>query len=186
MPTEGKLVIFGLKDTRKALKDYAPEVLKEMNKEIRGVGKSLTLLSKGNIPEKPPMRGWREVTAANGSSRGGSGWPAWNASEIRKGVKFKTGGRRKKGSNISDAYALINESAAGAIFELAGRRSNGAGTGVQFIENLNRVRRASRAIWNALDERGKEEIQKGILDAIKKAEDQLQARLDAANDREAA
>lgn len=186
MTVQGDVVLIGLRDTKKALKDYAPDVLKQMNAEIRGVGKSLTLVAKADIPEAPPMRGWRQVPASAGRTRGSAGWPAWDPAAIRKGIKFKTGGRRTKGSAISDAYSLVNDSAAGAIFEVAGRRSNGSGTGVDFINNLNKVRQASRAIWAALDDRGKREIQDAIVQAIDKAERELQARLAAANDREVA
>ena len=185
MPVEGEIVLTGLKDTKKALKAYAPEVLKEMNAEIKGVGKSVATLAKARIPEAPPMRGWRTVPATNGRSRGGAGWPAWSPSEMKKGIKFKTGGaRRKKGSTTSDAYSLINQSAAGMIFELAGRSSNGAGSGVALINDLNHVRKASRAIYSALDERGKKEVAEAIVQAVDKAEKALQATLNAANDRE--
>jgi hypothetical protein len=102
-------------------------------------------------------------------------------------IKPKIGGRpRQKGSVWSDAYSIIQNSAAGSIYELAGRRSNGNGTGVQFINNLNKISHASRALWKALDERGERETQVAILDALKKAEAELEARLAAANDREVA
>jgi len=182
---EGEVILTGLKDTKKALKQYAPEVLKEMNAEIKAVGKSVATLAKARIPEAPPMRGWRTVPAAAPRARGGAGWPAYSPSEMKKGIKFKTGGaRRKKGSTTSDAYSLINQSAAGMIFELAGRTSNGAGSGVAFINDLNHIRKASRAIYSALDERGKREVAQAISDAVEKAEQALQAELNAANDRE--
>lgn len=182
---EGEIILTGLKDTKKALKQYAPEVLKEMNSEIKAVGKSVATLAKARIPEAPPMRGWRNVPAAAPRARSGAGWPAYSPSEMKKGIKFKTGGaRRKKGSTTSDAYSLINQSAAGMIFELAGRTSNGNGSGVAFINDLNKVRKASRAIYSALDERGKAEVAQAISDAVEKAEKALQAQLNAANDRE--
>lgn len=185
MPVQGEVVLVGLKDTKKALKQYAPDVLKEMNSEIKEVGKSVVSMAKARIPDAPPMSGWRTVPAATGRARGGAGWPAYSPSEMKKGIKFKTGGaRRKKGSTTSDAYSLINNSAAGMIFEIAGRISNGAGTGVSFIQDLNRVRKASRAIYSALDERGKAEVQDAIVKAVEKAEAALQQELNAANDRE--
>lgn len=185
MPVEGEVILTGLKDTKKALKLYAPEVLAEMNKEIKAVGKSVATLAKARIPEASPMRGWRTVPAAHPRTRSGAGWPAYSPSEMKKGIKFKTGGaRRKRGATTSDAYSLINQSAAGMIFELAGRKSNGNGSGIAFINDLNRVRQASRAIYSALDERGKREVAQAISDAVVKAESALQAALNAANDTE--
>lgn len=181
---DNDVVLVGLKETKKALKDHAPELLKAMNKEIKGIGNDLSSFARTKIPESSPARGWRTVPAASPRSRGGAGWPAWNPGEMKKGVKFKTGGTKKKGSATQSAYSLINESAAGAIFEIAGRSASGSGSGVSLINDLNQTSKASRIIWSALDERGKREVAEAIEEVIKHTDSKLQDQLNSANDRD--
>lgn len=182
---EGVLVLTGLADTRRAIRNYSPELLKAMNKRIRDEGNQLRDFARLLVPEAPPAKGWRTTPAVNPRSRGGAGWPAWDIAEIRKGIKFKAGGRkRQKGSQISDAYSLRTESAAGAIYEVAGRRSSGNGTGVGLITQLNSKGVASRGIWAALDIWGRDRMRQVITDIVEDTQRQLQAALDAANDRE--
>lgn len=183
---EGVRVIWGLKDTRKALREFAPDLQKEMNQRIRTEGNKLRDFARSRVPNDPPVTNWNRSAPANGRARGGAGWPAWNAAEIRKGIKFKSGGRtRVKGSVYSDAYSLRTESAAGVIYEVGGRRSNGrTRSGAFLIKTLNNYGVASRGIWAALDAWGRQEMQKTLQDIVDDTNRQLQARLDAANDRE--
>jgi hypothetical protein len=74
--------------------------------------------------------------------------------------------------------ALINESAAGAIIEFAGRTSGGTGSGIQFITNLtDEIKNPSRLIWRAVDER-KRSAQMKTLAALDDAKAILQKNLD--------
>jgi hypothetical protein len=82
----------------------------------------------------------------------------------------------------TSAGALVNKSAAGAIMEVAGRRSGGNGTGVGFIQNLtDDINRPSRLIWTAVD-RKRIQIQAKVVLALDDAKRQLQQHLNRERD----
>jgi hypothetical protein len=77
----------------------------------------------------------------------------------------------------TNAGALFNKSASGFIFEVAGRRTPGQGTGRQMIGVLNeRFRKASRGIWAVID-RDRPRIYANIRSAMDDAQKTLQANL---------
>lgn len=193
--------IYGTKETRAALRKFAPDVLKSMDKEISSVVSNLTTAAKAELPETPPMKGWRtEYKTARKKAVYGMGdysfkrdkflgmtstrgWPAWESGEIHRGIKRRQGRRRKTGYRYSGLIALVNSSAAGSIFEIAGRKNEARpGTkGWYFIDKLNRTfGHASRVVWRAIDEGGVEDIQQAVAKAYRLAEAQLEARLELA------
>jgi hypothetical protein len=181
MTEQTKVLITGVKETRAALRQYEPEMLKQLDAKIRQEIKPVIETAKGLVPEQPPMSGWRTVAATNGKTRGGAGFPAWDASEIRKGIKQKAGKSRKRGRAKSSLLTVRNESASGSIYEVAGRKSSGKGTGAQMISNLNnRGGTASRLIYKALDTVGKDKIAQAVKDAYDQVKKELQAALDKA------
>ena len=100
-----------------------------------------------------------------------SGWRGWrggySAVNIRGGIKTTTAKRRKRGSAIVNVVGVENTTAAGVIWELAGRKSEGQhprsginpktgwtyGNGVGFVNSIRAKsgRRASRLVWGAYD-----------------------------------
>jgi hypothetical protein len=101
---------------------------------------------------------------------------------IQQGIrKTKAQGKVRKDYTTS-AGALINESAAGAIIEVAGRKSDGTGSGIQFIKNLtDEIKNPSRLIWRSVDER-KKSAQVKTLAALDEAKAILQSNLDRERD----
>ncbi len=134
------LRVRGTPGVLKALEMFEPELAKRTAAELSKGGRDIVKDAQNEIPDDPPMRGWR-TTAANrprgkryGSgvqsnviSRGGAGWPAWQPDVMRRNIKSR---RRDLRLTIT-----FNE-AAGNIFAIAGTKSGGRGTGVQFIRNL--------------------------------------------------
>ena len=73
---------------------------------------------------------------------------------------------------------MINNSAAGAIIEVAGRKTGGTGTGIQFIRNLtDEIKNPSRLIWQAVDAK-KKPAEIKVLAALNEAKADLQRNLD--------
>ena len=70
---------------------------------------------------------------------------------------------------------MKNRSAAGVIYELAGRTNRGTGT---FISNLEKKEpKASRLIWKSVD-KNKDRIVKNVFDAFEDVQRKLQQNLE--------
>ncbi len=168
------VVLTGLKETLSALDKFDKDAVKEFNKvltkELSGAKKD----AQGFVTAKPPLSGWNTQPARKPRSRGGAGWPAWDQSVIKSGISStKVEGKVRKDYTTS-AGALKNKSAAGAIYELAGRKSRVGG----FIKNLEgQVGNASRLIWKSVD-KNKDRIEKNVEQALEKAKMTLQKNLE--------
>lgn len=151
---KGKTVqVWGVTQTLKDLSAFDKAAVKAFNKVITSeVGKA-TLLAQSEIPEEPPMSGWRQTAAIKGTVRGGAGWPAWSTGAARAGIKHTRAGGKVRRDYTTSYAGVIQNDAAGAIYEVAGRKRPRAN---QFIQNLDRDKRASRAIWRAVDRLGPE------------------------------
>jgi uncharacterized protein YfaP (DUF2135 family) len=136
------IVLTGIKETVDALKEFDKAAARKFNKVIndelsRAEQKADNLVVQFTNPVYgTPMRGWRKTPATNPRSRGGAGWPAWDVNQIQAGsVKSRAQGK-VRGDYTTSAGALINKSAAGAIFEVAGR-TPGSARKNQFIRYLS-------------------------------------------------
>jgi len=151
MPTE----VVGAVALRKALNQYAPDLAKELTRELGVILKPIVNDARGYVPISAPMRGWKPPM----NSRGGS-FPRYNAVEIRRGIVYKTTPSKPNSKGFTNLIRIQNKSAAGAIYETAGRkngqgqtwvgaRAGGASKGVsrsvnpyagnQFISNLGQL-----------------------------------------------
>jgi uncharacterized protein YfaP (DUF2135 family) len=177
------IVLTGIKETLDALKEFDKDAVKRFNKvintELAGAEKD----ARNIIEDEPPMSGWRRADAAKGRTRGGSGWPGWNAGEIKSKItKTKVQGKVRKDYTTS-AGALLNKSAAGSIFEVAGRVASGTkrmtaqSSSGQFLRTLgNRFGKASRVVWRVVD-KDKARIQENVNRALEQAKNDLQNNL---------
>jgi uncharacterized protein YfaP (DUF2135 family) len=180
------IVLSGIKETLDALKEFDKDVVKRFNKVINTELAGAERDAKGLIDEEPPMSGWRKADAAKGRTRGGAGWPGWNAGEIRSKItKTKAQGKVRKGDYTTSAGALLNKSAAGSIFEVAGRKTkpgSGGGSSAQFLRTLgNRFGAASRVVWRVVD-KDKDKIQANVAKALDDAKAELQRHLNRERD----
>jgi uncharacterized protein YfaP (DUF2135 family) len=176
------IVLTGIKETLDALKEFDKDAVKRFNKVINTELAGAQRDAKNLIDEDPPMSGWRKSDAAKPTkTRGGAGWPGWNAGEIKSKItKTRAEGKVRKGDFTTSAGALLNKSAAGSIFEVAGRKSKagfGGGSSQQFLRTLgNRFGKASRVVWRVVD-KDKARIQANVAKALNDAEKQLQREL---------
>jgi hypothetical protein len=109
MPTEVK----GAIELRKALKQFAPDLAKETQKEIGNLLKPITAKARGFMPSTSPLSGW----AKEGNGR----FPAYSAFAAKRGIGYKTTPSKVNNQGFKSLARIVNASAAGTIYETAGR-----------------------------------------------------------------
>ena len=171
------IVLYGIEETLAALKDFDKGAVRRFNKVINTELAFAEASARASVPFKPPMSGWRKSDAANPTStRGGAGWPGWNQGRIQDKIKKTRAQGRVRRDYTTSAGSLINSSAEGAIFEVAGRKPNGSNKN-GFVDILNlRGGKASRTIWRIVD-RDRARIQFNVKRALDQAKDELQRHL---------
>lgn len=146
--------IKGIRNTLDVLKDLDNDLRLDVLKVLKGQADRLRNEARGMV-DPDGLSGW-------GGWRGG-----YNPGTIRGGIKTTTAKRRARGGIIVNVAGVENTTAAGVIWELAGRKTNGApprpginpktgwtyGNGVGFVNNIRSKsgRRASRLVWGAYD-----------------------------------
>lgn len=136
-------------DLRKALRAFAPDLEKQLKKDLAAAMKPVVAKARGFVPAEPPMSGWAPRSFSEAK------FPFYNASTIKSGIVYSTSPSKVNRYGFSSMATITNKSAAGAIYETAGRngpqpwvgpKAGGASKGVsrsvnpnagaQFIENL--------------------------------------------------
>lgn len=136
-------------DLRKALRRFAPDLEKQLRKDLANAMKPVVAKARGFVEADAPMSGW----AARAFSEGK--FPTYSASTIKSGISFMSIPGKVNPYGFSSMAKITNKSAAGAIYETAGRngpqpwvgpkaggsskgvsRSVNPEAGAQFIENL--------------------------------------------------
>ena len=115
MPTEVK----GATKLRKALKQYEPDLAKETTKELGLLLKPIAAKARGYMPAESPLSGW----AARSFNEGR--FPTYNPTIAKRGITYKTSPSRPNYRGWRSLVSLLNKSAAGAIYETAGRKNAG-------------------------------------------------------------
>ena len=114
MPTEVK----GAIALRKALKNFAPDLAKETQKELGNLLKPITNKARGFIPSQAPISGWaRSSSTVWGSDR------IWSTGKAKRGIGYKTTPSKPNKQGFRALARVVNASAAGAIYETAGRKN---------------------------------------------------------------
>jgi hypothetical protein len=103
----------GALELRKALRNYAPELGKETQKEIANVLKPVVKEARGFVTGSP-LSNW---------AREGGKFPVFNASIVKRGIGYKTTPSKPNRRGFTALAQIRNRSAAGAIYETAGRRA---------------------------------------------------------------
>lgn len=150
MPTE----VVGAVELKKALNKYAPDLAKELTKELGAILKPVVNEARSYVPLRSPMSGWSPVQNPKGK------FPKYDALEIRKGIIYKTTPSKPNRAGFVNNIRIQNKSMVGAIYETAGRkngqgqewvgpkgsgaskgvsRSNNPYAGNQFISNLGQL-----------------------------------------------
>lgn len=171
MPTEVK----GAIALRKALRQFEPDLAKETTKEIASFLKPVVKQARGYAPSNEDVpSGW--VKRPNAGGR----WAArsYDAAEVRRGITFKSTPSKPNRNGFRSLATIFNKSAAGAIYETAGRKSGITGNFTPHLGGQLKgkgQKQQGRVIFRAVEEdQGKAKAH--IIKAIEKAAAKLNAR----------
>lgn len=138
-------------DLRKALRSFTPDLDKALRKELGAALRPVVRQARGFAPGNSEiMRGWQARSFSEAR------FPFYDAATVKSGITYSTGVSKPNKNGFTSMARIINKSAAGSIYEIAGRRgvpqpwvgpkaggtskkvsrSNWQGAGEQFIENL--------------------------------------------------
>jgi hypothetical protein len=107
----------GAIELRKALREFAPDLAKETQKEIAGLLKPITAKARGFIPSTAPLSGWGMP------SKGSWERLQWSSSDAKRGISYKTTPSKPNRSGFRSLARIVNSSAAGSMYETAGRKN---------------------------------------------------------------
>lgn len=198
----------GIDSTISAIERFAPDLKRELDKEIKGVVSNIVQEARDYLPFNIHPSGWsRQMKFSNtigplqqGKSRT-SAFATYDVSKAKAGIKSISPTSRRQSTGFRNAYGVIQRDKAGAIFETAGRGSNASRARTrasvstnpyaseQFIgvieQNYGQLPTAKhdgndkgRALIKATDNNRKT-AQGKIFSAIKSAENKAQMRMDA-------
>jgi hypothetical protein len=152
------------------------ELKKELVRSMKKAANPLVAEARSLVPSSSPLTNW-------GNWKGG-----YDPARVRSGIKVsqRNTGQRLRGGRQEETIrllAMVSTSAAGAIYDMAGRadghgrRSEGLARGAAMIRKLNESGTASRTMWPAA-ERRLGEVQDAVRVAIADMESTLQKELD--------
>jgi hypothetical protein len=104
----------GVNNLRKALKEYAPDLDKALKKELAALAKPVVTKARGYAPAVAPLTNW---------GREGGRFPNYDGAKVKAGISFSTAKSRKNNRGFSSSVRIVNRTAAGAIYETAGRKN---------------------------------------------------------------
>ena len=170
MPTE----LRGAIALRKALRKFEPDLAKETTAQIGNFLKPVVKQARGFVPADDSIpSGWLK-----GNQKGKWENRAYNAVEVKRGITYKTTPSKTNRRGFRSLASIFNKSAAGAIYETAGRKSGVVG---RFSPRLkgelvgHGQKMTGRAIFRAYDEdQGKAKA--AVFKAIEKAAMKFEAR----------
>lgn len=146
--------ILGVREVTRALGQIDKDAKRILDRGVREAAAELVTASRGYV--STGLSGWarwKERTAPSG----------FDPSKVSRGIKVSRSANRKRGSTTENVVSVINSSAAGAIWETAGRKTSGTTkSGKAMIAAITKrdgpiVRlgpnpAAGRTIWRAAQE----------------------------------
>jgi len=186
------VAIKGVRETVKALRKLDPEMLKEMNAEVRAAMLPIRDKARGYAPSPQPdnLYMWREgsvgkkITARNSMFRTFNTegrlrmFPLYDVETVKKGIYYSQAPSKKNRSGWQALYFIANKSAAGSIYETSGRknpggdpnsRSNNPSAGAHFISRMGPLYGDKQAERGRMIYRAWKEDQGKAQDAVYRA-----------------
>ena len=160
---------------RKSLRQFTPDLAKQLPKDMAMALKPVVKAAKGYMPsDSQVLSNWRPRDNSQGR------FPVYTAKTAKAGIGYKTTPSKPNRRGFRSLARLFNKTAAGAIYETAGRKTPDS----RFVQNLNNkyssvlkgnAKMQGRALFRAYEEdEGK--AQDGVLRAIDKAKNMLNKR----------
>jgi hypothetical protein len=123
MPTEVK----GLIELKKALKDYAPNLAVQLDDQMGIALGGVVKKAQSYVPATSPLSNWsyrkRTEFFTNAEGKKIRKFPLYNSARVVKDIQYSSTPRRANKNGFKAVYYIINKSAAGAIYETAGRKN---------------------------------------------------------------
>ena len=160
---------------RKSLREFTPDLAKQLPKEMAIALKPVVKAARGYAPsESQTLSNWKPRAFNEGR------FPTYNASLVKRGIGYKTSPSKVDRRGFRSLARLFNKSAAGAIYEIAGRVNpdsvfvkNIKGKYGSVMKGNNEMQ--GRVLYRAYEEdRGK--AQDGVIKAIEKVTAKLNKR----------
>ena len=186
-----RIEIRGNADFRKALRRFAPDINKQLNKELGQALRPIAAKARGYAPSNGDvLSGWRNRSFNEGS------FPTYNQATVKSKIGFKSTPSKVNSRGYSSAVIIYNNSRAGAIYESAGRNglqgqpwvgpkgpaghkyshSRNPKAGEQFIASMpeltGSLKGRGRLIFRAWAE-SKGKTEGAVMQALSKAEQEL-------------
>lgn len=166
----------GVVELRKALRSFSPDLGKSLTKEMGAALRPITTTARGYLPSNSDvLSNWQGT-----KTRTDGAFPQYDYTVARRGITYKTSPSRPNRKGFRSLATIFNKSAAGAIYETAGRLNMNS----TFVKNLDgkkpavmkgRDKMKGRVIYRAWQEdQGKTTA--AVLKAIEKAAATFQAR----------
>jgi len=116
--------VLGVKELHAALSRFDPDLKKEMDKQLKAAMLPIRDAARGFVPDIPPgLRSWTKPPKK--VKDGYRPFPRFDASVIRKGIVYRSGANKANRNGFQALFYVANTSAAGAIYETAGRKNPG-------------------------------------------------------------
>lgn len=164
VPTELK----GALELRKALRQFEPDLAKELRREIAGILKPITKDAKGFVPSNEEMiSGWTVEKQKGAWER-----VAYDAAVVKRGIGYKTSPSKPNARGFVSLAQIRNRSAAGAIYETAGRKSIGGNFVPRFTSMTDSPAGKGRLIFKAWNQSNGKAVP-AVIKAIQSAADKL-------------
>jgi hypothetical protein len=160
--------VLGLDEVMRELDRFDPEARKAIAAGITKVPKEVAAKTRGKVKD-PALRNWGGWSRSGGKNKSGGtsyadvGALRWDKGAVRSGIRSLSGGKRM---NVT----LVNKSAAGAVFEMAGSDNPNR----PFNRAMNRYGPAPRLLvktWR--EEKGIKRTASAVGREMRKAEDKL-------------
>ena len=193
------VVIEGVVGLRKALNKLAPDIKKELDKEVREALKPVIADARSKVPASAPggLINWNNPGYERKSRTSRErAFPSYDGKAVRKGLTYSVTPSRMRGTGFVSLFTLLNRSATGAIIETAGRKnpggnpaskSNNPNAGKRFIGAMNGVgalkdysgrgQMSTGRLLYAAYARNEGRALNAVLKAVQNAQDQLVARI---------
>ena len=119
MPVE----LEGAVQLRVALKRFAPDLSKETQTQMAAALKTVTTVARGYVPnDGQVLSGWAK-TSSGGENLTYRPFPKFNAMQAKAGITYSTSPSKPNKNGFVALARILNKSAAGAIYETAGRKN---------------------------------------------------------------
>ena len=180
------VVVNGVREFLKAIDQLDDDMFANVKTSLKTPMIKVANRSKAEFPSNQNvLSGWlKQAEPREGQRRP---FPAYDQSTAQRGIKYKLGPNKKNRSGYSVYNYVSNESAAGAIYETAGRKTTGSqgaslnpDAGVQFIQALPNVVDATMA--GSVGRRGRKNKGRVIYKVWKEEQGEVYANLKKALD----